>query len=323
MADVKISALPAVVTPTGASEFAVNEGGTTKKMTLSQILSGASSENGSFASVTSAGDVTAGGDALASSVIVCLNTAAGQLRRVRFQSAGLDRWGLRADSTAEGGSDAGSDFAIFAFDDAGSSLGAALAITRATRAAVFGASLRSTLFGVGAAPDAAKGIYVGSAALVGTSQWGVDSKAVFQSDATVAGAAVRAQVETAAAAFTMVSGYGLQVLDAVVGAGSAITTLYGLHIAAQTGGATNWGVYVANNTSFFGGEVQITGDLNHDGTNWGLAGSAPSAPQTGFTTFTNLSTLRTGDADTLTAAQLADILGTLIEDLKAKGVISA
>lgn len=37
MADTKISALTAVTTPAGTDEFAVNQGGTSKKLTLSQI----------------------------------------------------------------------------------------------------------------------------------------------------------------------------------------------------------------------------------------------------------------------------------------------
>jgi hypothetical protein len=37
MADTKISALTAVTTPAGTDEFAVNQGGTSKKMTLAQI----------------------------------------------------------------------------------------------------------------------------------------------------------------------------------------------------------------------------------------------------------------------------------------------
>lgn len=37
MADSKISALAAVVTPAGSDEFAVNQGGTSKKITLAQI----------------------------------------------------------------------------------------------------------------------------------------------------------------------------------------------------------------------------------------------------------------------------------------------
>ena len=40
MADSKISALPAVVTPAGTDEFAVNQGGTSKKITATQILDG-------------------------------------------------------------------------------------------------------------------------------------------------------------------------------------------------------------------------------------------------------------------------------------------
>jgi hypothetical protein len=50
---------------------------------------------------------------------------------------------------------------------------------------------------------------------------------------------------------------------------------------------------------------------------------APTAVQTGYTTPTNLTTDRTFDADSTTVAELADVLGTLIEDLKAKGIISA
>ena len=40
MADSKISALPAVVTPVGTDEFAVNQGGVSKKITATQILDG-------------------------------------------------------------------------------------------------------------------------------------------------------------------------------------------------------------------------------------------------------------------------------------------
>jgi hypothetical protein len=52
-------------------------------------------------------------------------------------------------------------------------------------------------------------------------------------------------------------------------------------------------------------------------------GTAPTAVQTGYTTFANLTTDRTCDADATSTAELADILGTLIQDLKAKGIISA
>jgi len=52
-------------------------------------------------------------------------------------------------------------------------------------------------------------------------------------------------------------------------------------------------------------------------------GLAPTAVQTGYAGFANLSTDRTLDADSTTVDEMADVLGTLIEDLKDKGVIAA
>lgn len=52
-------------------------------------------------------------------------------------------------------------------------------------------------------------------------------------------------------------------------------------------------------------------------------GGTVGVAQTGYTTFTNLTTDRTCDANATSVEELADILGTLIEDLKTKGIISA
>jgi hypothetical protein len=70
-------------------------------------------------------------------------------------------------------------------------------------------------------------------------------------------------------------------------------------------------------------ELEVTGDLNHDGANVGFYGATPVPQQTGFTTFANLTTQRTLDANSTSVGEVADVLGTLIEDLKATGVISA
>lgn len=43
----------------------------------------------------------------------------------------------------------------------------------------------------------------------------------------------------------------------------------------------------------------------------------------GWTEFSNLTTTRTLDADATTVAELADVLGTLIEKLKTAGIITA
>lgn len=55
----------------------------------------------------------------------------------------------------------------------------------------------------------------------------------------------------------------------------------------------------------------------------GFFGSNAVTRQTGYTTFANLSTDRTLDADSTSLAEVADVLGTLIEDLKTLGLISA
>jgi hypothetical protein len=52
-------------------------------------------------------------------------------------------------------------------------------------------------------------------------------------------------------------------------------------------------------------------------------GKTPVSSPTGYTTFGNLTTDRTLDANSTTLDEVADVLGTLIEDLKAVGLIAA
>lgn len=76
-------------------------------------------------------------------------------------------------------------------------------------------------------------------------------------------------------------------------------------------------------SAIIAGDLELDGAFNHDGASVGFYGTAPIAQKTGYTTFSNLSTDRTCDADSTTTAELADILGTLIEDLKAYGLLGA
>lgn len=74
--------------------------------------------------------------------------------------------------------------------------------------------------------------------------------------------------------------------------------------------------------------LETTGALTLSSTlavtgNFGCNGASPAAQPSGYTTFSNLSTDRTCDADTVAVAELADIVGTLIEDLKGTGLIAA
>jgi hypothetical protein len=59
-----------------------------------------------------------------------INGAAGALRELQFLSAGSGRWRMRADSTAESGANAGSDFSLLSRTDAGGALRTDLTITR-------------------------------------------------------------------------------------------------------------------------------------------------------------------------------------------------
>ena len=68
-------------------------------------------------------------------------------------------------------------------------------------------------------------------------------------------------------------------------------------------------------------DVQVTGDLNHDGSGVGFYGTAPAAQSAAYTP-SNVSADRAYDADTVAIAELADVVGTLIADLQATGLIA-
>jgi hypothetical protein len=67
---------------------------------------------------------------------ITINGAAGGNRILRFHTGDISsnsiRWGLAANATTEGGSDAGSDFGIYRYDDAGTYISEALTIERST-----------------------------------------------------------------------------------------------------------------------------------------------------------------------------------------------
>lgn len=67
--------------------------------------------------------------------------ANGTQRTLQFQTGGSLRWFMMADQTAEGASNAGSNFALFAFDNAGASLGPAYSVVRATRVVTFAVAI--------------------------------------------------------------------------------------------------------------------------------------------------------------------------------------
>lgn len=68
------------------------------------------------------------------------------------------------------------------------------------------------------------------------------------------------------------------------------------------------------------GNIQVDGAVNHDGTTIGFFGTAPATQAPAYTV-TNLTTDRTYDANATSTAELADILGTLIADLRTYGLV--
>ena len=67
--------------------------------------------------------------------------AAGTHRGYWWQTAGVNRWLISANNTAEGGGNAGTDLALYSYDDTGAYLGNPLVIARATGAATFASTI--------------------------------------------------------------------------------------------------------------------------------------------------------------------------------------
>lgn len=89
------------------------------------------------------GTVATLGDGTGAAVAV-FNGAAGQVRDMRYQSGGANRWVFRVNNAAESGSDAGSTFEIRPYNDAGTLQAAAISVTRADLGVSFGGSISVT-----------------------------------------------------------------------------------------------------------------------------------------------------------------------------------
>lgn len=88
--------------------------------------------------------------------VLAMNGAAGQLRVIRFRTAGVERWRIGANTAAETGSNAGSDFTIVRQNDAGADIDNVLILSRIDgRVTVVSAAglLVSGVFDLGNASD--------------------------------------------------------------------------------------------------------------------------------------------------------------------------
>jgi hypothetical protein len=130
---------------------------------------------------------------------------------------------------------------------------------------------------IGGAAASTTGLKVVSAALTGTSQDGIQSAPVATSAATAQIRAFTAIPGTAAAAFTCAAAYGFRAYDASTGAGSTITSLYGVYVNDLTQGTNNYGItsIVTSGTNKFNIYASGTAD-NYFAGDVGIGTSAPS-----------------------------------------------
>lgn len=126
--------------------------------------------------------------------------------------------------------------------------------------------------GVGVAPSTNTLMDINGSNLSGnTSQYGLAVEPRFPSSATLKGTALYVQHRTAAASFTMATGYAIYVDVPVVGSGSAVTTPYGLFMENQPG----YAIKTLSGGVWFGGHVGIGNAPDANGTTFlNLAGSS-------------------------------------------------
>jgi len=133
------------------------------------------------------------------------------------------------------------------------------------------ASGNSTLTGAvgfGAAPSAARWLNVTPATSGSANQYGAFISPTVSAEATGTATGVYARVLTAAVAFTAANVAAIKAANATKGAGSTISTQYGVYVEPMTVGSTNWAVYTAGTTaSYHGGDVVLaaTAKLRPDG----------------------------------------------------------
>jgi hypothetical protein len=103
----------------------------------------------------------------------------------------------------------------------------------------------------------------------------------------------------------------------VVGSGGGVAAKVGAYAGSL---ASSTGVGVFGNSEF-SNALAIGGALNHDGTTVGFFGVTPAARPTTYAA-SNVTVDRTYDANATTLDEVADVLGTLIADLRTMGLVT-
>lgn len=104
----------------------------------------------------------------------------------------------------------------------------------------------NTNIGVGVAPTSTAGFYIDGAITSGATQYGFIAQTMHSGESSSTQTQIIAAVQTPNTAFTLVNGYGARIADAIKGAASTITTLYGLRVDNQTKGSTNYSIWLGS-----------------------------------------------------------------------------
>ncbi len=96
-----------------------------------------------------------------------LSADAGRTKNLLLSTAGVRRWALQSNGTAESGGNAGSNFLLLAYSDADALLGAWLSVTRATGVVTLASAAASTTTTTGALVVPNGGVGIGGALTVG------------------------------------------------------------------------------------------------------------------------------------------------------------
>lgn len=200
-------------------------------------------------------DVTVGNTTFASNINVFLDAVSGVSKGLTFRTAGSTRWQVVSNTTAESGSDAGSVFQILAYNDSGVFIDTPFQIPRAA----------------GQTITLGRSLTISAATMTGTDQRGIRCQPTFNSAATSLGVGLSVNTALAAAAFTMTQMRAINVANMGLGAGSAVTTQYGLFIADLSGATNNFAISTGAGLVNFGDDVLLASakKLRFDGSGTG------------------------------------------------------
>ena len=128
------AAAPSVALLTSSTGF-YSSGANEIGVTCNGVYMGKFTTGGFRSETAVANSVSAISSGAAASAVV--SRPAGSVGSVRLQTAGIDRWVLAESTTAEAGANAGSNYSLTAYDDAGASLGTAYSVVRSTQVVTF------------------------------------------------------------------------------------------------------------------------------------------------------------------------------------------